>query len=371
MTKAVLACLLLVVPSIAGAQSDAALIAEALSPLPDYLKVAATVSVPDERGRLRVLREGTTALRCSPDGPGPGFLVVCIDDSSGPVLQEFRRYLAQGLSPREAMDTVTVAAKAGTVDTARPGGMIWILSGESRADLTPMVGVLVPFATGLSTGLPEEPTDDRAWLMCPGTPRAHIMIGPTPHGLSEELGWKACAPADVARSGVELIAEATSPLPEQLQDGATVIVTDADGNRRVLREGTNAMVCRPDGPAPGFQVSCTDGGLLQGDMPTALVEYGRLKAEGLSEDEILARITAGVQAGTLTAMPPGAMHFILSGPDQDHLEYLVVVRLPEATAESTGLSTEPSADRAWLMFPGTHQAHMMIGSPPYGWSPNR
>ena len=26
---------------------------------------------------------------------------------------------------------------------------------------------------------------------------------------------------------------------------------------------------------------------------------------------------------------------------------------------------------AWRMFSGTHQAHMMIGSPPYGWAPNR
>ena len=124
MMKTVLRCLLLFVPTIAGAQSDEVLIEEALLPFPDYHKAAATVSVQDERGGRRVLREGTTALRCSPDGPAPGFLVVCIDDSSGPVLQEFRRYLAQGDSPREAMDAVTVSAGAGAVDTARPSGMI-------------------------------------------------------------------------------------------------------------------------------------------------------------------------------------------------------------------------------------------------------
>ena len=141
-----------------------------------------------------------------------------------------------------------------------------------------MVGVLVPFATGQSTGLPEEPTADRAWLMCPGTPRAHIMIGPTPYGLSEELGWRSCAPAgDDARSDAELIAEVRPPLPKQLEDGATVVVMDDDGNRRVLRQGTNALECRPDGPVRGCQASCTDGGLLRGDVPTALVHYRRLK----------------------------------------------------------------------------------------------
>ena len=206
-----------------------------------------------------------------------------------------------------------------------------------------MVGALVPFATGETTGLPEEPTPNRAWLMCPGTPRAHIMIGPIPYGLSEEIGWQACAPTDAgAQSDEALIAEATSPLPEQMKTAATVVVTDDAGNRRVLRQGTNSLVCSPDGPAPGFQASCSDASLRSsGDVPTALAEYGRLKAQGIPEEEILATITAGVRAGTLASMPPGAMHFILSGADKQSAEQLIVVRLPDATAESTGLATEP------------------------------
>ena len=65
------------------------------------------------------------------------------------------------------------------------------------------------------------------------------------------------------------------------------------------------------------------------------------------------------------------MYFILSGPDKEHTELLIVIRLPDATEKFTGLSTAPSAHQAWLMFPGTHQAHIMIGSPPYGWAPNK
>ena len=64
-----------------------------------------------------------------------------------------------------------------------------------------------------------------------------------------------------AQSDEALIAEATSPLPDQLRDGAKVVATDSDGNRTVLREGTNAFVCSPDDPAPGFRVGCTDGSL--------------------------------------------------------------------------------------------------------------
>ena len=197
-TRAVCACLLLITPAIAGAQSDDELIAEALSPLPEYLRDGATVTSRDDNGDRRVLQEGTSGLSCSPDGPGPGFLVSCIDDSSGPVLQEFRRHLALGRSPREAMDAVTTAARRGTVATATPGGMIWILSGASRSDLVPMVGTLVPFATGESTGLPEEPTPNRAWLMCPGTPRAHIMVVRLPGATEESTGLATEPSADRA-----------------------------------------------------------------------------------------------------------------------------------------------------------------------------
>lgn len=171
----------------------------------------------------------------------------------------------------------------------------------------------------------------------------------------------------VAQSDADLITEATLPLPEQLRGGATVVV-EADGQRRVLRQGTNPFVCRPDGTEPvGFYVSCSDERM---GRSTAMAEYGRLRQQGLPEDEILAAVSAGVESGKLTPIPSGAMFFALSGPDKDHAELLIVIRTPDATAESTGLPTEPSDDQAWLMFPGTHQAHIMIGSPPYWWSPN-
>ena len=119
-------------------------------------------------------------------------------------------------------------------------------------------------------------------------------------------------------------------------------------------------------------MGCTDGSLTRsGAVPTALTQYGTLRGQGLSEDEILTTISAGVEAGTIAPIPAGAMHFILSGPDKAQVELLIVIRLPDATEGSTGLSTESSADQAWLMFPGTHQAHVMIGSPPYGWSLNK
>ena len=36
--------------------------------------------------------------------------------------------------------------------------------------------VYIPFATEKSTGLSTQPSDNKPWLMLPGTPKAHIMF---------------------------------------------------------------------------------------------------------------------------------------------------------------------------------------------------
>jgi hypothetical protein len=54
-------------------------------------------------------------------------------------------------------------------------------------------GSAVAFCFGrghMSTGLPTERSDG-TWLMCPGSPGGHIMVGDIPYGQDEEL-WKTC-----------------------------------------------------------------------------------------------------------------------------------------------------------------------------------
>lgn len=180
MTGTAVAGALLLVASTSAAQSEAELIAEATLPLPAQLKDDAAVVVTDADGRRRVIREGRTALTCSPDGPGPGFSVSCINGSTGNVIAAYTGHLARGASVREAWDAVDAAIAAGTLTTATTGTLIFIQSGPSRAESARLTVTLVPYATAASTGLPVEPTTDRAWLMCPGTARAHIMIGQQP-----------------------------------------------------------------------------------------------------------------------------------------------------------------------------------------------
>ena len=188
----VVACSLLLAASASAAQSEADLIEEATLPLPAQLKDVAAVVVTDADGRRRVIREGRTALTCSPDDPAPGFSVSCINGSTGNVIAAYTGHLARGASVREAWDAVDAAIAAGTLTTATPGTLIFIQSGPSRAASARLTVTLVPYVTAASTGLPIEPTPDRAWLMCPGTARAHIMIGQQPYGIDPNAGWDRC-----------------------------------------------------------------------------------------------------------------------------------------------------------------------------------
>jgi hypothetical protein len=78
MTRTVFACLLLVVPAIAGAQSDDELLAEALLPLPDHRKGSATVSMRDDDvgkvmgGNVLRVMQGAEAVAGPQAGSRPG-----------------------------------------------------------------------------------------------------------------------------------------------------------------------------------------------------------------------------------------------------------------------------------------------------------
>lgn len=176
----------------AAAQSDAELIEEATLPLPPQLRDDAAVVATGPDGRQRVIREGRTALACTADEPEPGFRVTCINGSTGNVIQAYTGHLARGASVSEAWDAVNAAIGAGTLTTATPGTLIFIQSGPSRAESAHLAVTLVPYATAEATGLPTRPTADRAWLMCPGTARAHIMLGQVPYGIDPNAGWERC-----------------------------------------------------------------------------------------------------------------------------------------------------------------------------------
>jgi hypothetical protein len=168
-------------------------------------------------------------------------------------------------------------------------------------------------------------------------------------------------PADVQ------IATAVLPLPDEEKAGAMVYGYDQDGTLVVLREGTNNMVCIADDPAKeGISVACYAKAL------EPFMARGReLSAEGKDGMEKREIRAAEVAAGTLKMPTAPSMMYVFYGKDEDYDrstgqlnngKYRYVVYIPFATTASTGLPDKPHAPgMPWLMDPGTHRAHIMIG----------
>jgi len=151
------------------------------------------------------------------------------------------------------------------------------------------------------------------------------------------------------------IANAVLPLPAPLQAGATVVAYDADMKQTVLRRGMNDLVCVADGPGSGFSVLC------QHERVMAYWLRGvELVAGGASRQERDEIRNEEMEQGKLPAPEPGQARYGLSGRDPESATPIMVVMLPYATKETTGLSTVPSNYRPWLMQAGTVGAHIMI-----------
>ena len=151
-----------------------------------------------------------------------------------------------------------------------------------------------------------------------------------------------------------VIADAVAPLPEALRGDATVVMYDKDGERKVLRQGTNDMICEPDVPGDQlYEVTC-----YPRSHDLFRQRRARLMAEG-KDGEWRAIISKEIEAGTLK-WPAVATHYQLTGPGIDNAMPLTTVYLPFATNQSTGLSEKRDHHRPWLMRAGTPFAHIMI-----------
>lgn len=163
------------------------------------------------------------------------------------------------------------------------------------------------------------------------------------------------------------IKTAVLPAPEEDKLGAMVYGYNAQGELVVLREGSNNLVCIGDNPnKEGISVSCYSKRL------EPFMARGRaLNREGKSQVERMKIRGDEVASGQLVMPKEPSMLYIYFGSDEDYNKetgalangrFRYVIYTPFATAESTGLPIKPHAPgMPWLMDPGTHRAHIMVG----------
>src|SRR5689334_12284314 len=268
------------------AQSNDALIAEAVKILPKDLQAGATVVTYDATtGARKVLRQGTNFLECQPlmaDG-----FTRCYSKALAPRRDFEAKLRAQKKTDEEISKAVAEAVKAGTLPAPTKGMMSY--RGYDKRDRIQNLWVMslpnmTPEAVGVSTtsqrdaalegkGLP--------WMMLPGTPGAHIMIPINPPVKSSTI-------TDEAK---DEIAQATLPLPEDLRAGATVYKYDPKtGERVVLRKGTNNLECTPKG-SDGFTWCYNAVTAARRDFSA------KLRAQGKSDKEIQEAVAEATKAG--------------------------------------------------------------------------
>ncbi len=338
-------------------------IAQALLPLPEDLRGGAGVFEYDGEGNRIVLRENTNHVECQTlDENGFNW---CYPMASSARRDYQAKLSVQDMSREEVQAAMLEAEENGEVEPWHPGSMIYrTYNNGDRIQL--LWVVLLPNMSSADTAMSLESQRDpslagmgRPWMMRDGTPGAHLMI--PINGLAESNPSASVEPLDTkALYETDAILHATLPLPEDLRAGAQVVSYDEDGNRQVLREGTNQIECATRNAMTGF-TRCGHKRL------GAQTDYrAQLSAQGMSFQEVSAAVVEARENGTVPSATYGSMIYRMYEED-DRLKLLWVVYLPNATSEQLGMSTVAQRDqslagmgRPWMMREGTPSAHLMI-----------
>ena len=153
--------------------------------VPQDFREGAMVYGYDREGKLAVLREGTNAYIALADDPErENFSTAAYHRELEPFMARGRELRAQGKDSQEIFDMREAEVRSGKLKMPDKTTLC-VFTGKVNPETMeiedPYVRYVfyVPFATGASTGLPTTPTPPgHAWLMDPGTHRAHIMITP-------------------------------------------------------------------------------------------------------------------------------------------------------------------------------------------------
>ena len=157
----------------------------ALMAVPADYREGAMVYGYDQKGTLTVLKEGQNDYIALADDPGrDNFSAAAYHKDLEAFMARGRALRAEGKDSQEIFEIREAEVRAGTL-TMPDKTTLCVLTGTVNPETLeiedPYVRYVfyVPFATGASTGLPTTPTPPgHAWLMDPGTHRAHIMITP-------------------------------------------------------------------------------------------------------------------------------------------------------------------------------------------------
>ena len=181
---------------------------------------------------------------------------------------------------------------------------------------------------------------------------------------STSAGAQAPATPSTLPTVDQQIAASVQALPKDLQAGATVMGYRTTGKLETIRAGQNGMTCLAlFAVEPSFHVACYHDG-----MEPFMARGRELRAQGVKGTGVDSVRFAEVKSGKLPMPKMATMYQIFGGPKSWDAatgkitdgQTLLVVYIPGATSETTGLSPVPAKAGPWIMFPGTPKAHIMM-----------
>jgi hypothetical protein len=165
------------------------------------------------------------------------------------------------------------------------------------------------------------------------------------------------------------IAATVLTLPENQRDSAQILGFNNEGSLIELRKGSNEFICLADDPnKPGYNSAC-----YHKDLEDFMARGRELKDEGKGRKEKFDTRESEAKSGKLKMPSQARTLHIRYGKEgkynsetnlveNSYVRY--VVYIPWATSKSTGLPEKPVVPGGpWIMFPGTHSAHIMISPP--------
>jgi hypothetical protein len=171
-------CAALSVPTAGYAQSTAAQIEQALAAAPERAREGAAVIKWKADHTYETLKEGTNSWVCydrSEYLARSPFAVQCTSEGNLERVAQNRHFRAESTDREEERATLADAEKNGARLAPEYGSIFISMEGPDLAGASIHITIAVPFATGSSTGLPENGRGGGAWIMAAGTSTAHIM----------------------------------------------------------------------------------------------------------------------------------------------------------------------------------------------------
>lgn len=163
-------------------------VAAAVSAAPAPMQEDAAVLGYTSTGELTTLREGQNELICLADDPSDDrFHVACYHKDLEDFMARGRQLKSEGHTSDEVRKIREQEIEEGSLTMPEKPMSLYSLTGDTDAwdysaqtlrSARPLYVVYIPYATVETTGLSASPASEGApWLMDPGLPWAHIMVG--------------------------------------------------------------------------------------------------------------------------------------------------------------------------------------------------